>query len=98
MLEFIFCALSLSLSLSLCDSENEVWFYEVPLQPMLYQDEVMRVSEGRDDAQVGNMFRVTVTETNFLDPEYFCALPLTQGHNKPSICLQLIQHLIGYMQ
>ena len=48
------------------DSEAEVWFGEVRLQPMLYQDDVMRPSEGRAEAQMGNTFMETVAESKLL--------------------------------
>ena len=49
-----------------CDSDYEVWYGEVKFRPMLFQDDVMRMAEGRDEAQVGNVFMETVAETKLL--------------------------------
>ena len=49
-----------------CDSDYEVWYGEVRLQPMLFQDDVMRMAEGVLEAQVGNIFMETVAERKLL--------------------------------
>ena len=48
------------------DSEHEVWYGEVRMQPLLFQDDVMRVSEGQLEAQVGNNLMDMVTESKLL--------------------------------
>ena len=48
------------------DSEREVWYGDVRLQPMLFQDDVERMATGQHEAQVGNNLMETMAELKLL--------------------------------
>ena len=49
------------------DSEYEVSYVPVPIQPILYQDDVARMSLDLESAQMGNNKMEALAETKLLD-------------------------------
>ena len=64
------------------DSEHEVWYGEVRLQPLCFQDGVMRASEGVLEAQVGNIYMETVAEMKLLSFNQTKSNYMVIGHKK----------------
>ena len=50
-----------------CDSEHEVWYKEVRLQPMSFVDDVARLAASRLSAQAGINLMETIAETKLLN-------------------------------
>ena len=48
------------------DSEHEIWYHEVRLQPQSFVDDVARMAAGRLEAQAGNNLMETIAETKLL--------------------------------
>ena len=50
----------------LADSVHEVWYGDVHLQPMLFQDDVERMATGQHEAQVWNNLMETMADLKLL--------------------------------
>ena len=55
-------------------STNEIFFHDVRMQPLIYQDDLGRFASSRMDAQAGNTKMETCMETKLLDlhPDKSC--------------------------
>ena len=74
-----------------CDSEYEVNYGEVALQPLLYQDDVARLSTDLESVQMGNTRMEALAETNLLDYnlDKSCFVVIGRKKSRPEIQVQL---------
>ena len=72
---------------SFTDSEDELYYGEVRIQPMLYQDDIIRLSSSREKVQNGNDRIEAIMKSKQLEvhPEKSCFLVVDNGNKMQEI-------------
>ena len=63
-------------------SQNEICYSDLRIQPIVFQDDIGRLSSSRDDAQAGNIKIESCLETKLLDPNLDKTVYIVLGDKK----------------